>query len=108
MSAALVADIITAWQADATLADVAGPWVGEAADKEAYPYAVIKFVGDGADQFHFDRTLIENPHLRITIFDTDLEDLLSYHRAMDDLLLQQELGGSGASTTDAFVRCQKL
>jgi hypothetical protein len=108
MSAALLADIITAWQADATLTAVAGPWLGIAKDGAEYPYATIQFVGDGTDEHHFDGTVVEEPHARVTIFHTTASTLLDYLRAMDNLFIHAELGDSTGTTTDKFVRGSKL
>jgi hypothetical protein len=107
MSAALIYDIQTAWAADGTLSDIDGPWLAIAADGAEYPYCVYRTLGDAEEDYHFDRTLIERPVYRFTIFHTDADELLDYHRAMEDFFLQQEFGDPTGTTTDKFVRCRK-
>ena len=82
----LIAALIDAWDADATLGAVPNPFAGMPADGATFPNADYLVIGGPAPKDTFDREMLETVDVQVRIRHTTLATLGTYSRALENLL----------------------
>jgi hypothetical protein len=103
----LLAALIPAWDAAAGLTAIPNPFLGLTADGSTYPSAEFTMMGQ-RNRLTFDRTIFQDIDLRITIRHTTYADLLTYARALENLLIKNQLGLGLNAACNSIVQINRM
>jgi hypothetical protein len=104
----LLAALIPAWDADATLTAIPNPFLGLLPDGlTTYPNAEFAVIGQ-RNRLTFDRTIFQDVDLRITIRHTNYATLLTYARRLEDIFIKSQMGLGLNAACNSIVQLNRM